>query len=102
MDGELRSNCKKNVFMVSSNDLFARWGKFFAYFCPMYNVAILLSVLERLDQWDKWLFIQLNSRFTNPVFDTVLPFFRNSVFWAPLYIFILVFITINYGRKGLW
>jgi membrane-associated phospholipid phosphatase len=68
----------------------------------MYSIAILLSVWGRLEQWDKWLFIQLNSRFTNPVFDVALPFLRNSVFWAPLYIFILVFITANYGRKGLW
>ncbi len=55
-----------------------------------------------LEQWDKWLFIQLNSQLTNPVFDAVFPYLRNSVFWAPLYLFILVFITINYGKKGWW
>ena len=60
------------------------------------------SFWHTLDQWDKWLFIQLNSRLTNPVFDAVLPYFRDSVFWAPLYLFILVFITLNYGRRGWW
>ncbi|MDQ3550312.1 MAG: phosphatase PAP2 family protein [Bacteroidota bacterium] len=61
-----------------------------------------LSFWQRLEKWDQWLFIQLNSHFTNPFFDAVLPYFRNSAFWAPLYIFILIFIVINYGKKGLW
>jgi membrane-associated phospholipid phosphatase len=61
-----------------------------------------MSVWGRIDEWDKWLFIQLNNRFTNPVFDAVLPYFRDSVFWAPFYIFLLVFILVNYGKKGLW
>ena len=57
---------------------------------------------QHIEQWDQWLFIQLNNEFTNPVFDFILPYFRDSVFWAPLYIFILAFITLNYGKKGLW
>lgn len=60
------------------------------------------SLWHLLDQWDKGLFLQINSRFTNPVFDVVLPYFRDSVFWAPLYLFILVFIALNYGRRGGW
>lgn len=60
------------------------------------------SFWQRLEDWDKWLFVQLNSKLTNPVFDAVLPYFRDSVFWAPLYIFILVFIIVNYGKKGWW
>ena len=61
-----------------------------------------ISFLEKLVELDKEVFIKLNSSWTNPFFDTVLPYFRNSVFWAPLYIFILVFITTNFGRKGWW
>jgi membrane-associated phospholipid phosphatase len=60
------------------------------------------SFWQRLEAWDQWLFIQLNSKLTNPVFDAVLPYFRDSVFWAPLYLFILVFIIVNYGKKGWW
>ena len=65
-------------------------------------MAGFISIWEKLDQWDKAAFIKLNSQWTNPVFDAVLPFFRNSVFWAPLYIFILVFITLNFSKKGWW
>jgi membrane-associated phospholipid phosphatase len=71
-----------------------------AYFCAMFLISV--SFLQALDQWDKWLFVQLNSRFTNPFFDAVLPYFRDSVFWVPLYLFILVFIALNYGRRGMW
>ena len=60
------------------------------------------SFWQQLEQWDQWLFIKINSKWTNPFFDSVLPFLRDSVFWAPLYLFILVFITLNYGKKGGW
>ena len=65
-------------------------------------MVLAMTIWERLDEWDKWLFIKLNSQWTNPVFDFLFPFLRNSVFWAPLYIFVLVFMAINYGKKGLW
>jgi undecaprenyl-diphosphatase len=63
---------------------------------------LAVSIWERLDAWDKWLFLKLNSSFTNTLFDAVLPYLRDSVFWAPLYIFMLAFITLNYGKKGWW
>jgi membrane-associated phospholipid phosphatase len=66
----------------------------------MLGILLTTSLWQRLDGWDKWLFIQLNSKLTNPVFDAVLPYFRDSVFWAPLYIFLLAFITLNYGKRG--
>ena len=64
-------------------------------------VALFLhSLWQQLDSWDKQLFIKLNSAWTNPLFDAVLPYVRETVFWAPLYIFILAFIMFNYGKKG--
>lgn len=71
-----------------------------AYFCAM--PFLIASFWQALDQWDKWAFVQLNGRFTNPVFDAVLPYIRDSVFWAPLYLFFLLFIVLNYGRSGWW
>ena len=67
-------------------------------------MAGLLSVSfwQKLEQWDQWLFIQLNSKWTNSLFDFILPYFRDSVFWAPLYIFLLMFILLNYGKEGAW
>ena len=60
------------------------------------------SFWRRLDELDKEAFLFLNTQLVNPVFDAILPYFRDSVFWAPLYIFMLAFVLINYGRKGFW
>lgn len=68
----------------------------------MDSMDLSISFWHRVVAWDQWLFIKLNSEWTNPVFDTILPFFRDSVFWAPVYLFLLVFIVINFGTKGFW
>ena len=105
MDGGLRAIaiCKKTLFYRGGKDLFVKPGRFFAYFCYMDSTVLAVSIWQRLEAWDQKLFQLLNSEWTNPFFDSVLPFFRNSVFWAPLYLFVLVFITVNYGAKGwLW
>ena len=71
-------------------------------FAPMYSKLLSVSLWQRLDEWDKWLFLKLNSQWTNPFFDTVFPYFRDAYFWAPLYLLILVFIAVNYGKTGFW
>ena len=58
--------------------------------------------LETLQQWDQWLFIQLNSRLTNPVFDVIMPFMRNGMHWAPLYLFLGVFVLSNFPKNSAW
>lgn len=61
-----------------------------------------MSFLQKLEQWDQWLFIKLNSGLVNPFFDSLMPFLRNSPNWAPLYIFLVVFVLINFKSKGAW
>jgi undecaprenyl-diphosphatase len=61
-----------------------------------------MSLWEKLDEWDKWLFVQLNSHCTNPFFDAVLPYFRDPNLWAPLYLLIISFMLLNYRNKGFW
>jgi membrane-associated phospholipid phosphatase len=66
-------------------------------------IFLLQSTLwEKLERWDQWLFIKVNSVFTNPVFDTIMPFMRNSLNWAPLYLFLGVFALINFRARGAW
>ncbi len=45
-------------------------------------------------------FIHLNGE--NHYLDTILPFFRSPYFWSPLYLFLLIWMTMQYGKKGLW
>lgn len=63
-------------------------------------LAFFNKLLAAIKQADYFLFQQINSHFTNSFFDTVLPFTRNSIFWIPLYLFLLVFIFLNFGNKG--
>lgn len=61
-----------------------------------------MDVLERMVHFDFWLFSKINGTWTNSVFDTVLPFLRESVLWIPLYLFLLVFILTNFGLRGVF
>ncbi len=68
----------------------------------MYLLQTLPGFWQKIDTWDKWLFTKINSSGSTNVFDTVMPYLRNSVYWAPLYIFMLIFVTLNYKTKGWW
>ena len=60
------------------------------------------SLLHKLEQWDQWLFIQINNHQSNSFFDSVLPYLRIAYFWTPLYLFLLVFIPTNFKSRGWW
>ncbi|MET0394115.1 MAG: phosphatase PAP2 family protein [Chitinophagaceae bacterium] len=61
-----------------------------------------LTFWQTLEQADQWLFIKLNNDWTNPVFDSIMPFMRNGKNWAPLYLFLGVFALLNFKRTGIW
>ena len=63
---------------------------------------IQTNLLHRLEQWDQWLFIQVNNNHSNPFFDIIMPYLRVAYTWTPLYLFLLVFIIFNYKGYGLW
>jgi undecaprenyl-diphosphatase len=61
------------------------------------------AFLQKILQGDYWLFSHINQRWTAPFLDNLLLFMREAEFWVPFYLFLLVFITMNFGRKGwLW
>ncbi len=51
-------------------------------------------------QWDTTLFFLVNKTGQHAVLDTILPVMRNKYIWAPLYLFIISFLVINYRWKG--
>ena len=57
---------------------------------------------QKLEKLDQWLFIKINSGFTNPFFDSLFPFMRYPLNWAPLYLFLFIFALLNYKGKGGW
>jgi undecaprenyl-diphosphatase len=61
-----------------------------------------MSILDKIARLDWWIFFKINGEWTNGFLDTVLPLLRESVFWIPLYFFLLIFIWVNFGKKGLY
>lgn len=68
----------------------------------IFAAMFLLSLLETLEKWDQWLFIQINTTLANPFFDSLMPLMRYAINWAPLYLFLGVFALLNYKGKGAW
>ena len=61
-----------------------------------------LPFLQDILHADYSLMLKINREWTSPVFDTVALFIREATFWAPFYVFLLIFITVNFGRNGFW
>jgi undecaprenyl-diphosphatase len=58
---------------------------------------------HKILQGDYWLFSHINQRWTSPILDNVFLFVREAELWVPFYLFLLVFMAINFGKKGwLW
>jgi membrane-associated phospholipid phosphatase len=60
------------------------------------------SILHQLERWDQWLFVRINQDQANPFFDSLMPYLRNSFYWAPLYLFLLLVAVINFKGRGWW
>ena len=54
--------------------------------------------MEQILEWDKQVFHMVNGRWHNAIFDVILPFLRDKYYSIPLYLFLLVYISIK--RKG--
>jgi undecaprenyl-diphosphatase len=61
-----------------------------------------LTFFQKLVHADYALMLKINRDWHFPLFDTVSLFIRESSFWVPLYVFLLLMVTINYGRQGFW
>ena len=52
-------------------------------------------------QFDTHLFLEIHRGLANPFFDWIMPLLRNRYFWAPLYLFIIIFCIREYRKKGI-
>jgi len=68
----------------------------------MFFLHLTGSLFSRLEQWDQWLFVRINHDQVNGLSDTLMPYIRVSYYWAPLYIFLILFTTINFRTRGWW
>lgn len=58
------------------------------------------KILFWLKSCDQWLFIYINSFWTNHFLDSLFPVWRDSITWVPVYLFLLLFVIFNFGRKA--
>lgn len=60
--------------------------------------------MSRLWQWlsslDRDLFLHINNVWTNAFFDKLLPIWRDSITWLPLYLFLFLFAAMNLGKRA--
>ncbi|HET9826709.1 MAG TPA: phosphatase PAP2 family protein, partial [Chitinophagaceae bacterium] len=62
-----------------------------------------MSLFQRILKVDRDVFFLINSKWTNPLFDLILPYSRNAITWIPFYLFLLIFMLLNHKRKAfLW
>lgn len=52
--------------------------------------------------YDQHLLELINTGWSHPLLDTLLPFIRETQTWYPLYLFLLLFVLYNYGNKAWW
>jgi len=62
---------------------------------------MLQKIQELLHFLDFTAWYYLNTVWTSEFQDLIVPFLRNQWTWAPLYLFLLVFMLMNYSYKGL-
>ncbi|NNE26094.1 MAG: phosphatase PAP2 family protein [Saprospiraceae bacterium] len=56
-------------------------------------------MIDTLLEFDQQLYILINQGLGSSVLDAILIPFRHKLFWIPLYLFILIFISVNFGKK---
>jgi membrane-associated phospholipid phosphatase len=57
-------------------------------------------MIAELQQLDTELFLKIHQGLSNGFFDWLMPLLRNRFFWAPLYLFIVIFCIKQYKKQG--
>ncbi len=58
--------------------------------------------MQQLIHLDKEFFKLINGQWTNPFFDWIMPWLRNSNVWMPLYLFLILLVAINFKKHAFW
>lgn len=61
-----------------------------------------MHLIDRIIEWDQYLAVKINHDWGLPALDFLFQHIRETYFWIPLYLFFVVFATLNFGKKGWW
>ncbi|WP_118973687.1 phosphatase PAP2 family protein [Taibaiella koreensis] len=59
------------------------------------------DLLQRLDAWDRALFVKVNVDWTGGLADAVMPILRDQRTWYPLYAFLIIYVIWRFRWKAL-
>jgi len=59
-----------------------------------------MALLEKILQLDRDLFVLINVKWSNQLFDFILPSMRNANTWIPFYVFLLIYMSIRHKKRG--
>jgi undecaprenyl-diphosphatase len=62
---------------------------------------MLKKIHDIIIYWDHVCWYYINTQWHNAFLDAVVPFLRNPFFWAPLYLFLAVFMPYRFSRRGI-
>jgi len=57
-------------------------------------------MIDKLIWLDRYLFLKVNRDFQNDFLDKITLFLREPKFWLPLYLFMMLFVLLNFGKKA--
>lgn len=60
------------------------------------------SFANKILHADYWLMVKINRDWQLSFFDRIALILRESITWVPFYIFLLLFVTINFGKRAWW
>jgi undecaprenyl-diphosphatase len=63
---------------------------------------VQLTLSERILHADYWLLLKINGEWHAPWMDSLALLVRESTFHVPFYVFLALFIMINFGTRGAW
>jgi len=69
------------------------------FFLDGSGVSWLQQVLKTLNDFDQWLFLKINTQWTSNFLDNIYPWYRDANTWLPLYLFLLLFVLLNFGWR---
>ena len=70
---------------------------------PVMLVSLFQKMWLWLDHWDTYLFLKINTGWTNSFLDSIYPWWREANTWTPLYLFLGLFAMLNFKKQGwLW
>jgi undecaprenyl-diphosphatase len=60
------------------------------------------SILEKILHADYWLMLRINKDWANPSLDKIALLAREPYIYVPFYLFLAMFVILNFGKKGAW